>query len=688
MSTSETIQAHHLIRKAIIYIRQSTPQQVISHQESLRLQYALKQRALNLGWKDRDIEIIDVDLGLSGSSTSLRQGFKDMVSKVALGEVGIILSYEVTRFSRNCSDWYPLLDICGYSKCLIADSESVYDPGTPNGRLLLGLKGQLSELELYTLKNRMTAGLINKAKRGELALKLPVGLIRDEQGVVHKDPHQEVQSRLDLIFATFLRVGSANKVLRHLKEHHLDLPRQNYHGDLIWKKPTLTAILYVLKNPAYAGAFVYGRRKFVKQKADPRKKTSKYLPIDQWKVIVKDKYPAYISWEAFEKIQAKLKDNYAEYDRYRSRGIPRPGAAQLHGIVYCGKCGHKMVVQYKGGTRYLCNYLRQKYRAPVCQNIPADAADAKVIENFFEALSPLEIDAYEHTLNKIKQIEEQALLAQRQQIQRLEYQEQLAQRQYRKVDPDNRLVAAELEARWEQALRELHQAQQAFQQNKPRADQLKLPKDMVEAFKAISQHLPKIWQQPYLSSPTKKALLRCLIDKVVIHRSKTDTIQVRIVWKGGATTTNQIPVTVGSFTQLSFAQQMEEQIVQLAKQGIPDKQIAYRLTKQGYRSPTSKKVLRTTVTTIRLKHRILIDPSQSHSRRFENHLTVPQLAKKLEVKKHWFYDRINRQQIKISKDPKTQLYLFPDHPKTIEKLLELKTGKVKNVAFLINFSYS
>lgn len=681
MSTSEAIQAHHLIRKAIIYIRQSTPNQVISHQESLHLQYALRTRALNLGWSEANVEIIDTDLGLSGSSASQRQGFKDMLSKVALGEVGIILSFEVTRLSRNCSDWYPLLDICGYSNCLIADNESIYDPATPNGRILLGLKGQLSELELYTLRNRLTAGLLNKAKRGELALKLPVGLVRDDQGVVHKDPHREVQSRLDLLFATFLRLGSASKVLRYFNEHHLDLPRRDKHGDLIWKKTSISAILSALKNPAYAGAFVYGRRKFTKQKADGRKKAQIPLPIDQWKVLIKDKYPAYINWQTFENIQAKLKDNYAEYDRNKSRGIPRPGAALLHGIVYCGECGHKMVVQYKGSTRYLCNYLRQQYLVPVCQFIPADPVDANVIENFFEALSSVEIDAYQQALKTVQDIEQQARLAQQQQIQRLDYQANLVQRQYQQVDPDNRLVAAELEARWEQALRELKQAQHTFKQNQPTADQLQLPKDMIQAFKAIEQHLPQIWHQPYLSSPTKKALLRCIIDKVVIHRAQRDLLQVRIVWKGGASTTNRIPINVNSFAELSKAKQMETQIVELAKKGIPDQQIALKLTQQGYRSPMNKTVLTSTVRTIRLKNRILINPSQSHPRKVLGFLTVSQIAKKLEVRNYWVYDRINNQGIQITKNPETGGYLFPDTPQTIEKLLKLKNGKVQKVLF-------
>src|SRR5437660_2609713 len=255
MSRSELVSQMHLQCKALIYIRQSTPHQVLSNQESLRLQYALQQRAIDLGWRPEDIEIIDADLGMTGASAAHRVGFQEVVTKVTLGQVGMILSVDVTRLSRNCSDWYPLLDVCGYRGCLIADRDGIYDPGSPNGRLLLGLKGQLSELELHTIKARLTAGLLNKAERGALALPLPVGLVRDPLGRVVKDPDREVQDRLALIFATFLEVRSANRVLQYLNRNDLLLPRRDRFGDVAWKKPTVAAILETLKNPAYAGAF-------------------------------------------------------------------------------------------------------------------------------------------------------------------------------------------------------------------------------------------------------------------------------------------------------------------------------------------------------------------------------------------------------------------------------------------------
>src|SRR5215469_11100398 len=394
MTASELITPAHLHKKAVIYVRQSTLTQVIFNQESLRLQYALQQRAQSLGWRAEDIEVIDADLGLTGASAQHRTGFQELVTKVTLGQAGIILSSDVTRLSRNCSDWYPLLDVCGYRDCLIADQDGIYDPGSTNGRLLLGLKGQLSESELHTIRARMTSGLLNKARRGELALTLPVGLIRDAAGRVHQDPHQEVQDRLQLIFTTFLQNRSASKVLEFLNHHDLLLPRRDRFGDIVWKKPTVAAILQILKNPAYAGAFVYGRTRCIRK--DPTSPHTKpiRLPMDQWKIRVNDVYPAYISWETFEQIQQMLLDNYAAYDRNKSRGVPRDGAALLYGIVYCGACGHKMVVQYKNGTRYLCNYLRQQYHVPVCQYIHADPVDIQVVEAFFQALSPVELDVY------------------------------------------------------------------------------------------------------------------------------------------------------------------------------------------------------------------------------------------------------------------------------------------------------
>ncbi len=306
MISSELITPQHLARKAIIYIRQSSPQQILSHQESLRLQYALRERAIAFGWRPDDILIIDTDLGLSATSAEHRAGFKEVLAQVTLGQVGMLLSYDVTRLARNCSDWYPLLDLCGYKGCLIADRDGVYDPSSTNGRLLLGLKGQLSELELHTLRARMTAGLIQKAQRGALALPLPIGLERDMLGRVVLTADAEVRDRLHLVFATFLEQRSASKLLAFLTAHKLQLPRRDRFGDVVWKPPTLGMLVAILKNPAYAGAFVYGRTRTVPSKRAPSRTTAQRLPMNQWQIRINDIYPAYIAWTTFEQIQGIL----------------------------------------------------------------------------------------------------------------------------------------------------------------------------------------------------------------------------------------------------------------------------------------------------------------------------------------------------------------------------------------------
>ena len=419
MHNSDLITPQHLTRKAVIYIRQSTPHQVVSHQESLRLQYALGERARQLGWPKEAIDIIDEDLGLPAASAAHRTGCNTLVAQVTLEQVGLILSYDVTRLSRNCSDWYPLLDLCGYKGCLIGDGDGIYDPATVNGRLLLGVKGTLAEWERHTMKARLTAGLIHKATRGELALTLPTGLVRTSQGTVQKIPHQEAQARLSLVFETFWQCRSASKVVEVFNTHELLLPRRDRFGDLAWKAPRVAAVLAILKHPAYAGAFTSGRTRPLRREPSPVRPAITRLPQEQWRGCIPDVYPPSISWETYLQMQTMLKEHYAEYDRNKTRGIPRPGEALLHGLVYCGECGHQMVVQSKGGTRYLCHDLRQQYRTPVCQYIAADPVATRVVDAFFQALSPVALDGYAQALGQRQQQAERLAQANAQHLERL-----------------------------------------------------------------------------------------------------------------------------------------------------------------------------------------------------------------------------------------------------------------------------
>jgi DNA invertase Pin-like site-specific DNA recombinase len=604
------------------------------------------------------------------------------VALVNQEQVGIIFAYDVTRLARNCTDWYQLLDLCGYRSCLVGDQDGIYDPATPNGRLILGLKGLISELELHTLRARLTAGLLNKARRGELALSLPIGLVRDALGRVRKHPDQEVQGRLELVFTSFLRIKSACRVVQTFNDRELLLPRRDRFGDLVWRRPTIAAILSILKNPAYAGAFVYGRTRAVPRADAPHLRVQKPLPMDQWKICLRDRYPAYIGWDTFERIQAMVHDNYSEYDRNQSRGVPRPGKALLHGIVSCGECGHKMVVQYKKGTHYICNYLRQQYRVPVCQNLPADPIDAYVVQTFLDALAPAGLDLYSQAVAALGREADQVERARRQQIDRLRYQAHLAERQYNQTDPDNRLVAAELERRWEAALRELKEAEARFERERERPQTLEgLSPDEREAFLHAGQTIPELWHQGRLSPQQQKAFLRSLIDKVVVHRSAPDTLQVRIVWRGGDTTTAVVPVTVGSLARLSSAEAMEKEVLRRAAAGETDEEIAAILTKQGHRSPKHTAVLPSTVRLLRLRHRLFRKRSQSHPRRIPGYSTVTQVARSLGIQPHWIYDRIHNGTIQIAIDSDTGLYLFPDRPRTITLFEQLWAGKVQKLRF-------
>jgi DNA invertase Pin-like site-specific DNA recombinase len=681
MSLLQTIQLTHLLRLAIVYVRQSSPHQILANRESLKLQYDLQHKASAAGWPTNQIRVIDTDLGRTARTAEGRLGFQELVALVNQEQVGIIFACDVTRLARNCTGWYQLLDLCGWRHCLVADQDGIYDPATPNGRLILGLKGLISELELHTIRARLTAGLLNKAQRGELALQLPIGLVRDPLGRVSKHPNQEVQCRLELVFTTFLQVKAACQVVRYLNDHDLLLPRRDRFGDLVWRKPTTPAVLSTLKNPACAGAFVYGRTRTVPRADAPAERVQKLLPVDEWKIRIPDKYPAYSNWATYETIQGMIRDNHSEYDRNKTRGVPRPGKALLHGIVSCGECGHKMVVQYKKGTRYLCNYLRQQYRVPVCQNLPADPIDDHVVEAFFDVLSPLELDLYSKALQALRQDDELLRQAQSQQLERLRYQARLAERQFNQADPDNRLVTAELERRWEAALRELKDAEEKFQhQQQPQLPEALSPEER-EAFLQAGKNIPPWWRQGRLSQQQKKSFLRCLIDKVVAQRSAPDTIRVRIVWRGGETTTKDIPVTVGALARLSCGDEMKQEILELAKEGKNDEEIAALLTKKGYRSPKHDAVLPSTVRIVRLSQRLFRKRSQSHPRHIPGHLTVPQIARAAGLTPHWIYDRIHNGTIEVSREAETNLYLFPDKPNTIALFKQLQAGKLQKLRF-------
>ena len=678
---SELVKPTHLARKAVVYVRQSTPHQIVSNQESLRLQYALQQRARELGWHEADIDVIDADLGLSGASAAQRSGFKELVGRVGLSEVGLILSIDVTRLARNCSDWYPLLDICGLRGCLIADRDGVYDPGSANGRLLLGLKGTISELELHTIRSRLTIGLLAKAERGELALALPIGLVRDPSGVVVKDPNIEVQERLALVFHSFLKFRTVAKVMRVLNERELDLPRRDRHGDVCWTRATVSAVSRILQNPAYAGAFVYGRtcpRSVARDGGSPGKKPR---PIGNWRIVVKDRYPAYIDWPTYEKIRSIIRDNRAEYMRTKTRGTPRNGDLLLHGIAWCARCGHKMYVRYKGGGEYVCNHLHSQEGLPACQRVRASQVDAAVAEAFLTALAPAELDALSRASRTRHQIDTAMRSSAERQLERKRYAAALAERQFNRVDPDNRLVAGELERRWEAALNEVRAAEEALaQQSAPQPlSQMMIGKALNSKIVVLAGRLPQIWADPATTDSQRKALLRCLVEKVVLDRGERDVVLVRIVWRGGAVSELAVKITVNAVARLTRGAEMHDRVLELARAGLPDEKIAAILTAEGHRSPNcTEKVLPITVQRIRLNARIKVTGHRTRWDHDASRLSATELAARLSIPVNWLYVQIRQKRLLLDRQP-SGAYLFDDTASVIDGVRNLRNHTVSHL---------
>jgi hypothetical protein len=543
------------------------------------------------------------------------------------------------------------------------------------------MQGIWSEVELHTLRGRLIAGVQQKAQRGDLALALPAGLLRHDDGGVGKDPDRAVQHAITLVFQTFLERKSASQVVRLLRDQGLRLPRRHRNRDPVWRTPTVAAVIAILRNPAYAGTFAYGKTQTQVPPGGGRPQQRR-RPLSEWKVIVHDRYPAYVTWETFERIEAILDDNYAAYEHNRRRGVPRQGAARLQGIVYCGRCGHKMAVQYKGGNEYLCNYLRSQTPAPVCQRVPADPVDQQVVGAFFEGPAPAELDLYDHALAQRRQQQLEVDRAQQYALQRLEYEAERARHRYEQVDPAYRLVATALEQRWEAALQALQEAQEQYTRVCPAPEEdgaLAMPPALREAFRTLGQSLPTLWPQDTLSRAQRKVLLRCRMEKVVLERQAPDTIATRMVWRGGAVSELAVPCAVGTLADLSDFAQLEAHILRLEAQGHSDEAIAELLTSKGFRSPPRPRVLASTVQTLRLRHGRLHRYRGPRARRVAGFLTVSQMATALGVKAHWLYHLMSRGRIVVQRDEATGLYLLPDRPETLEALRQLRDGHVSEL---------
>jgi len=675
--SSPLVLPQHLARKAVIYIRQSTASQVLFNTESAELQRAMQHRALELGWSPDQIEVVSADTGSSASSAVMRLGFKHLLSEIAVGNVGLLLSYESTRLSRNCSDWYPLLDLCALKDCLIADRDGVYNPASINGRLLLGMKGILSEVELHTLRGRLNAGILNKARRGELRLHLPIGYVRLEDGRVVQDPDRQVRHCIQLVFQAFFEKGSVGRVLRMFRDQGLLLPRRFRHIETHWKLADVQYLVNMLRNPTYAGAYVYGRKKTLPPHRPGVRPQQRERPIAEWSVVLQNHHPGYIGWEEFLRIREMLRDNYAEYQKRGSRGAPREGSALLQGISYCGHCGRKLSICYSARVDYVCRYEAQFRGGSTCLNVSARPIDTAVAEAFFAALEPSELDVYEEVISARRRRTVELERAHQQELERLRYEADLARRRYERVDPANRLVAGELERRWEEALTALAEAERrraGRREERTQPTQEPLPPEWRQALEALGEEMPGIWSRTEVQDRHRKSLLRTLIDKVVLirPRHRWEEVSVRVVWRGGAVSALSVPVTVGNLRELSSYPEMVTEIRRLVAAGEKDSAIAERLTAAGFRSARNLHVSPSTVSAIRKELGLLRSRGGGAPVEVVGHLTLRQLAEQLSIPLRWFYEPNVKQRLRLHRDPQTGVLVLPDRPEVLERIERLR----------------
>lgn len=646
----EKIHRQHRERLAIVYIRQSTVQQVERHQESTRLQYALVDRAIEFGWARETVVVIDDDLGRSGATIEGRLGFQRLVAEVGLGNVGLVLGVEMSRLARSCRDWHQLLEICALFNTLIADADGVYDPAIYNDRLLLGLKGTMSEAELHILKARMLEGRRAKARRGELGKAVPMGYLRSPSGEVVFDPDEQAQATIRLVFDLFERLRTIGKVMLYLIEHEIRMPVRARggarKGELEWHRPNRPALQNLFANPIYAGAYVYGMRPIDRRRQKPGRRSTgrRSLRAEEADVFLPDRVPAYITWDQYQRNQAQLQSNRAAWG-----GAPRSGSALLCGVIHCGRCGLRMTAQYNNNghtARYVCMAMKSNYGEPFCQSLTAAPLDGLMARLVLQSLEPAAIEA---SLALAADLEAERAALDRHWQQRLErasYEVERAHRQYNVCEPENRLVARSLERAWEEALAEQTRLEKDYERIRRERLTAPSPAELL-AIRNLAQDLPALWRAGTTTQEERQTIVRLLLERVLVEVvDNTEQVRVTCHWHGGNRTLHQLTRPVARLTALHSYANLVARAADLRRDGQSFAEIAEALNREGWRPAKRRETFNAPmVHHLLIKARIIEPKYRRRKPRIERETdewTIRELAEQIGVPQSTLYGWVQK----------------------------------------------
>jgi DNA invertase Pin-like site-specific DNA recombinase len=640
------ITEQHRCKSAYVYVRQSTLAQVRHHQESTERQYALREKALELGWNDPEIHVLDRDLGMSGAQTTGREDFKTLVAEVSMGQVGAVFALEVSRLARSNLDWHRLLELCALTETLVIDEDGCYNPADFNDGLLLGLKGTMAQAELHFLRARLLGGKLNKAKKGELRFPLPVGFCYDEESRIILDPDVEVRGAVALVFRLFRETGTAFAVMQRFAESGLRFPKRSYggawDGKIIWGRLMHGRVLGILKNPSYAGRYVFGRYQYRREinSAGEIQKRMHAVAMTDWRVSLQEHHEGYISWEEFLTNQERLQKNRTNGEEMLLSGPAREGLALLQGLLICGHCGRTLTVRYTGNGGiypcYQCNWLRREGLAHQdCLSFRCGLLDAAIAEQVLETLQPAELELALAALQELESRDQTILRQWQMRLERAEYEAALAERRYQEVDPSQRLVAATLERRWNAALLQLEELKKQaaeFQRQKAR---VATPEQKAKVL-ALARDLPRLWHAPTTQAKDRKRMLRLLIKDITVEKPNQKQLAVHIRWQGGACSDLCVQIPPNRADRVRYPAVLVDRVRDLA-QSLSNAEIAEHLNREGHVSALGKPFTGSMIQWIRYRYQI---PKVTLARPEE--LTVEQVAKRFEVSPNVVYYWIDR----------------------------------------------